>query len=38
MIEVNLNFFHFEQLQEQVDVGGAVARMEIVGTKTLSCA
>jgi hypothetical protein len=30
MIEINLNFFLFEELQEQPDRGGAVARIVIV--------
>jgi len=30
MIEINLNFFLFEQLQEQSDGAGAVARIVIV--------
>lgn len=30
MIEINLNFFLFEQLQEQTDGSGAVARIVIV--------
>ena len=30
MIEINLNFFLFEELQEQPDRSGAVARIVIV--------
>jgi hypothetical protein len=30
MIEINLNFFLFEELQEQPDDNGAVARIVIV--------
>jgi hypothetical protein len=30
MVEINLNFFLFEELQEQPDGSGAVARIVIV--------